>query len=228
MPAEKDTVPTILRGAFLRRRGRRGGRTSDRFLSGREALPPFPNQKLFHACPKRTRSSVELVEITSIQPSEIIPMSTSVLSSSNSDLAVEAAPQKKSIARYFTTGIRVLMGLMFFVFGLNGFLNFLPQPSTPLPEGAMAFAGALMKTGYMMPLIFITQLVAGTLLLVNRFVPLALVLLAPFLVNSIAFHVFLERSGLVMAGIVTVLEIYLAWAYRRAYSSLLTPRASAL
>jgi hypothetical protein len=158
-------------------------------------------------------------------------MSTTVLSSSSStsDLAASAtAPQKKSATRHVTTAIRGLMGLMFFVFGLNGFLNFLPQPSTPLPEGAMAFAGALMKTGYMMPLIFTTQLIVGTLLLANRFVPLALVLLAPFIVNSIAFHIFLERSGLVMAGIVLVLEIYLAWAYRRAYSSLLTPRASAL
>jgi hypothetical protein len=157
-------------------------------------------------------------------------MSTTVLSasSSTSDLASVAAPQKKPIIRYFTPVTRGLMGFMFFVFGLNGFLNFLPQPTTPLPEGAMAFAGALMKTGYMMPLIFATQLVVGTLLLINRFVPLALVLLAPFIVNSIAFHIFLERSGLVMAGIVLALEIYLAWAYRRAYSSLLTPRASAL
>jgi uncharacterized membrane protein YphA (DoxX/SURF4 family) len=137
-----------------------------------------------------------------------------------------AAQPTKSIARYATTTIRMLMGLMFFVFGLNGFLNFLPQPTTPLPEGAMAFAGALMKSGYMMPLIFGTQFVVGALLLANRFVPLALVLIAPFIVNSVAFHVFLEPSGRVMAGIVLVLEIYLAWAYRKAYHSLLTPRTA--
>jgi uncharacterized membrane protein YphA (DoxX/SURF4 family) len=136
-----------------------------------------------------------------------------------------AAPRTKSFTRHFPTIARVLMGLMFFVFGLNGFLNFLPQPKTVLPEGAMAFAGALMKTGYMMPLIFTTQLIVGALLLANRFVPLALVLLAPFLVNSIAFHVFLEPSGLVMAGVVAALELYLAWAYRRSYAALLTPRA---
>jgi uncharacterized membrane protein YphA (DoxX/SURF4 family) len=151
-------------------------------------------------------------------------MHSSAMTSEAAPTATAARPAK-SFTRHFPTIARVLMGLMFFVFGLNGFLNFIPQPKTPLPEGAMAFAGALLKTGYMMPLISITQLVVGTLLLANRFVPLALVLLAPFLVNSIAFHVFLEPSGLVMAGVVAALEIYLAWAYRKAYAALLTPRA---
>ncbi|MGH6820944.1 MAG: hypothetical protein ACREDU_08815, partial [Methylocella sp.] len=59
----------------------------------------------------------------------------------------------KSFARHLPTIGRVLMGLLFFVTGLNGFLNFLPQPSTPMPEGAVAFVGALLKTGYMFPLI---------------------------------------------------------------------------
>ena len=136
------------------------------------------------------------------------------------------APPAKSFLRYATVTARGLMGLMFFIFGLNGFLNFLPQPATPLPEGALAFAGALMKTGYMMPLIFATQLVVGALLLANRFVPLALVLIAPFLVNSVAFHVFLEPSGRGMAGVVLAFEIFLAWSYRRAYHSLLTPRTT--
>ena len=64
----------------------------------------------------------------------------------------------------------------------------------------MAFAGALANSGYMMQLIGATLLVVGVLLLLNRWVPLALVLFAPFIVNSIAFHIFLERSGLPMAG----------------------------
>ena len=59
----------------------------------------------------------------------------------------------KSAARYVTTIIRLLMGLMFFVFGLNGFLHFIPEPKGGMPEKAMAFAGALMNTGYMMPLV---------------------------------------------------------------------------
>ena len=152
-------------------------------------------------------------------------MHSVTMTSSDTPTTAAEARATKSFTRHFPTIARVLMGLAFFVFGLNGFLNFIPQPETPLPEGAMAFAGALMKTGYMMQLIAVTQLVVGALLLANRFVPLALVLIAPFLVNSVAFHIFLEPSGLVMAGIFAALEIYLAWAYRKAYVLLLTPRA---
>ena len=119
---------------------------------------------------------------------------------------------------------RYLLGLPLLVFGLNAFLNFIPQPETPIPERAAAFAGALVASGYMMPLIGLTLLGVGLLLVVNRFVPLALVLLAPFLVNSLAFHVFLEPAGLVPAGVFAALELYLAWAYRAAYRPLLTAR----
>jgi hypothetical protein len=82
-----------------------------------------------------------------------------------------------------------------------------------------------MATGYMLPLIFATQLIVGTLLLANRFVPLALTLLAPFMVNSIAFHVFLEPSGRPMALIVLALQLYLVWVNRRAFRPILTARA---
>lgn len=118
------------------------------------------------------------------------------------------------------------MGLPLIVFGLNGFFNFIPQPTTPLAEGAAAFAGALMKSGYMMQLIGGTQLIVGVLLVLNRFVPLALALFAPFMVNSIVFHVFLEHSGLPMAAVFLVLEVYLAWAYRNAYRAMLAMRHS--
>lgn len=127
-------------------------------------------------------------------------------------------------ARYLPAAGRVLMGLPFFVSGLNGFVNFLPQPSAPLPEGAVAFAGALMKTGYMLPLIMGTQLVVGALLLSNRFVPLALALIAPFIVNSVAFHLFLEPSGRGIAAVFLALEVYLAWTYREAYRPMLAMR----
>src|SRR4051812_7722772 len=93
----------------------------------------------------------------------------------------------KSFTRHFPTVARILMGLPLVVFGLNGFLNFIPPPPTPLPEGAAAFAGALFNSDYMMQLIGATHLIVGVLLLVNRFVPLALALFAPFIVNSIAF-----------------------------------------
>ena len=116
------------------------------------------------------------------------------------------------------------MGLPLLVFGLNGFFNFIPPPPTPLPEGAAAFAGALMKSGYMMQLIGLTHLTVGIFLLTNRFVPLALALFAPFMVNSLAFHLFLEHSGLVMAVIFLALELYLAWCYREAYRPMLAAK----
>jgi hypothetical protein len=113
------------------------------------------------------------------------------------------------------------MGVPLILFGLNAFLNFIPQPETPLPEGAAAFADALVKTGYMMQLIGITQLISGVLLVTNRYVPLALALFAPFMVNSVAFHLFLEHSGLPMAGVFLALELYLAWTHRAAFRPML-------
>lgn len=129
-----------------------------------------------------------------------------------------------SLTRHLPTGARILMGLIFLVFGLNGFLHFIPQPKTPLPEGAVAFAGALMKTGYMFPLIMGTQTLVGLLLLLNRWVTLALALIAPVIVNIVAFHVFLSPSGLGLALVVLVLEVYLAWAYRAHYRPMLGAR----
>jgi uncharacterized membrane protein YphA (DoxX/SURF4 family) len=134
-------------------------------------------------------------------------------------------PPKKSFTRFLPVIARVLLGLPLVIFGLNGFLNFIPPPPEPLPEKAMAFAGALAGSGYMLQLIGATMLVSGVLLAINRFVPLALLLLAPFFVNSLAFHLFLERSGLPMAVIFVALELYLAWVYRAAYRPLFVARA---
>lgn len=132
----------------------------------------------------------------------------------------------RSITRFIAPGARYLMGLVFFVFGLDGFLHFFPQPTTLPNEGALAFGMALMKSGYMFPLIKGTEVTVGALLLANRFVPLALVLIAPVVVNIFAFHAFLEPSGLVIASVIVALEIYLAWVYRSAYRPLLAFRAS--
>ncbi len=116
------------------------------------------------------------------------------------------------------------MGLIFFVFGLNGFFNFLPPPKT-LPAGALAFLGALVGTGYMMRLVSGTQVIVGVLLLSNRFVPPALALIAPVIVNIICLHVFLQPSGIGPGIVVLVLEIYLAWTYRSAFRPMLAVRA---
>ena len=118
----------------------------------------------------------------------------------------------------------ILLGLVCVVFGLNGFLNFIPQPKDPMPEGAAAFAGALMKTGYMMRLVMGTQLLVGVLLLLNRFVPLALALIAPIIVGIVAFHLFLAPATIGPGIVVLVLELYLAWSYRGAFRPMLRMR----
>ena len=128
-----------------------------------------------------------------------------------------------AIRSKFPTAARILLGLIFFVFGLNGFLQFIPQP--PLPEPAGAFMGALAAAGYMFPLIKGTEIVAGLLLLSGRFVPLALVLLAPVIVNIALFHVVLAPANMIMVVALLVLETYLAWSYRDAFRGVLAANA---
>jgi uncharacterized membrane protein YphA (DoxX/SURF4 family) len=167
-------------------------------------------------CPKRERPFVD-----SMKPNNDMNAPTASVS-----LSVAApASSTQSFTRHLPTVARVLLGLLFAVFGLNGFLNFIPAPTTPPPEGAMAFGIALMKTGYMMPLIKGTEVLVGVLLLLNRFVPLALVVLAPVVVNIVAFHAFLAPTGLGMIAVIVVLQLYLAWNYRSTYRPLLTARA---
>ena len=136
------------------------------------------------------------------------------------------APRPRAIVRYATTGGRVLLGLVFFAFGLDGFLHFVPQPDpSTMPPGSVALAGALMASGYMFPLIKGTEVVVGALLLANRFVPLALVLLAPVMVNIVLFHAVLAPSGIGMAIVLVALQLFLAWTHRGAYRPLLRARA---
>jgi hypothetical protein len=129
-----------------------------------------------------------------------------------------------SISRFAPTAARILLGLTFFVFGLNGFLQFMPQP--PMPDKAGAFLGALAATGYMFPLIKSVEVVTGALLLSNRFVPLALAIVAPNVVNILLFHAILAPGGLPVAVMVLALEVFTAWSYRDAYASMLRARTA--
>jgi hypothetical protein len=117
---------------------------------------------------------------------------------------------------------RYVLGAGFFVFGLNGFLRFLPMP--PPPPAAGQFFGALLATGYMFPLIKGTEVLTSVLLLSNRFVPLALTVLAPILVNILGFHLFLAPGGLALPIVLTALEIYVAYSYRSAFAPMLKAR----
>lgn len=129
--------------------------------------------------------------------------------------------RRTTALRHLPTAGRVVLGLLFSVTGLNGFVGFLPQDTSGMTDGAVAFSVALAQTGYLMPLAMGVQLVSGILLLANRFVPLALALLAPVVVNIVAFHVFLAPTGLTTAAVVAALEVGLAWAYRDSFRPML-------
>jgi uncharacterized membrane protein YphA (DoxX/SURF4 family) len=113
---------------------------------------------------------------------------------------------------------RVVLGLVFFVFGLNGLHPFMQNP--PAPPAAAAFFGALFATRYMFFLIFGTQVLGGALLLIGVAVPFALTILAPVIVNIVFFHIFLSPALLPMALVVTAFELFLAWHYRAVFAPL--------
>ena len=117
---------------------------------------------------------------------------------------------------------RILLGLICVVFGLNGFLNFLSMG--PMPTGpAGQFIGALAASHYFW-VVAAVQVVGGALLLVNRFVPLALVLLGPIIVNIISYHVFLNHTGAGPAALVTVLWLILFYGNRQHFSGIFVQR----
>src|SRR5512136_2997356 len=138
---------------------------------------------------------------------------------------MEIRPGKKpSAGRIVTAIVRVLLGVMFLVFGLNGFLNFMPAPKD-LPPDVIAVSTGLMKGGYM-AVVSATEIIVAVLLLANRFVPLALALLAPIVVSIITFHVAIAPATIVPGIVVLVMELYLAWAYRGAFRPMLQAKVS--
>lgn len=126
-----------------------------------------------------------------------------------------------SFLRFAPVLARFLLGLAFAVFGANGFLHIIPLP--PPPPAAGAFLGGLGASGYFFPLLSATELVAGLLLLSNRFVPLALLLLAPVVVNIMAYHIILAPPD-VASVLVSLAQLYLAWTYRDSFRGVLSAR----
>lgn len=114
-----------------------------------------------------------------------------------------------------------LAGVIFLVFGLNGFMHFIPMPP---PTGvAGQFMGALYVSHFYV-VIFAAQAIGGALLLANRFVPLALTVLAPVLVNILAFHITMVPAGLPFALFVTVLWFLVFASVRSAFAPLFQSR----
>ena len=116
-------------------------------------------------------------------------------------------------------GARLLLGLIFFVFGLNGFFNFLPQPQLD-PKG-LDLVMALVNTGYMFPVMKTIEILVGILLLTGVAVPFALVLLAPIALNILLFNLILSFApGLPV--VIWALGLFLAWNYKEKFAPLFT------
>jgi putative oxidoreductase len=117
---------------------------------------------------------------------------------------------------------RILLGLIFFVFGLNGFLHFIKGD---LPSGAAGqFVGALVQTNYIY-IVSGLQVLGGLLLLINRYTILGLVILGPVIVNIFLFHALMFHTGLGMACVVVVLWFVLFFHYNKYFSSLFVQKA---
>lgn len=117
--------------------------------------------------------------------------------------------------------LTAVFGVFWLVFGLNNFLHFFPIPEPPL-QGA-AFMQALDATGYTLPAVYGTQIIAGLLLILQRFVPLALLLLAPIVANILLYDVFLNPGGLVIGGVIAVLYATLLLENKNAFTPFLKP-----
>lgn len=117
---------------------------------------------------------------------------------------------------------RCLLGLIFLVFGLNGFLHFIPQPPPP-PGLALDYLTVMIASHYMV-VPFLLQIVAGVLLLANRFVPLALVLVGPVIVNILMFHVLMAPAGLPPGVVVTLLWLVVFYRHRAAFAGIFEQR----
>ena len=120
---------------------------------------------------------------------------------------------------------RNLLGLMFVVFGLNGFLHFIPQPPPP-PGMAGQYMGAMAATHYFVP-VFLLQLIGGVLLLANRYVPLALVMLGPVIVNILLYHALMDVKGIAPGIVVLVLWLVVFASVRSAFAGVFAPRVEA-
>ena len=115
---------------------------------------------------------------------------------------------------------RIILGLIFTVFSINFFVPFLPIPMPDHPPEAGAFLGALMGSGYMFHFIKIVELIGGIMLLIGICIPFALVLLAPIVVNIFLFHIFLDPAGFLMGLFIFLLELYLLYSHRSAFSKI--------
>jgi putative oxidoreductase len=120
--------------------------------------------------------------------------------------------------------VRVLLGLVFTIFGLNGFLNFIPAPPPP-PGLAGQFIAVFLESHWSL---FVSgfQVIGGVLLLSGFYIPLALAILGPVLVNILLYHLLINQMGGSIAVVVALLWVFLFWRYRKYFASLFVQKAT--
>lgn len=127
----------------------------------------------------------------------------------------------RPLMKILTIIARVLLGLGFVVFGSNAFLHFIPMP--PVPQTlAGDYTRVFLASGYVY-IIGGLQVIGGLLLLIGRFVPLALTILGAIIVNILIFHALMAPEGFPPGLVFTALELFLVWRYREAFIPLLKP-----
>lgn len=119
--------------------------------------------------------------------------------------------------------VRTLLGLLFLFASLTYFLNLITPP--PMEGPIKMFNEGLAASGYFFTLLKATELVCAVLLLVGRFVPLVLVILAPIIVNILMVHIFLDRTGLPIAIFLVISAGFLAYCHREAYRPLFVSKS---
>ena len=117
-----------------------------------------------------------------------------------------------------TIGARIFLGVFLLIFGLNGFLNFMPNPQPSAEAGALF--GALAKTGYFFPFVKAIEVITGVLLLSNKFPAFALILFAPILVGIAQINFILNPGGIPITLLMLGLHVFLAYQYRDNYRQL--------
>ena len=118
----------------------------------------------------------------------------------------------------FVKILRVILGLGLVIFGLNKFFGFMPTPL--LPEDATSFMSSLQATGYVLPAVGFLEIVIGLMLLVNKAVAFALLLLAPISINILLFHLFLDMTGIAGAIVIAVINVILIYKHWKVYKPL--------
>jgi putative oxidoreductase len=118
----------------------------------------------------------------------------------------------------FTKILRLILGLGLIIFGLNKFFGFIPMPE--LPANAGDFMASLKATGYVLPIVGFLEVVIGLMLLANKSVPFALLLLAPISINILLFHLFLDLPGIAGAIVIAIINVILIYKHWKVYKPL--------